>query len=79
MTDTNTHKNYVHVVPHENGWAVKREGAERASSVHETQKEAIERGRELAKKDEGELFIHAKDGKFRDRRSYGNDPASSPG
>ena len=37
-----------HVVPHQGDWAVKGEGNERATSVHTTQEEAIERAREIA-------------------------------
>ncbi|WP_202925114.1 DUF2188 domain-containing protein [Myxacorys almedinensis] len=37
-----------HVVPHSEGWAVKSEGASRASRVFETQREAISYGREQA-------------------------------
>ena len=37
-----------HVVPHDDGWAVKPERGQRASSVHDTQREAIERAREIA-------------------------------
>jgi hypothetical protein len=36
-----------HVVPRDSGWAVKPEGGQRASSIHETQREAIDRGREV--------------------------------
>jgi len=36
------------VVPHDGSWAVKREGNERASSTHKTQREAIDAARELA-------------------------------
>ena len=68
-------KNY-HVVPHDDGWAVKRENASRASSVHPTQKSAIKAGTPLAKKSQGELRIHGKDGRIRDTDSYGNDPRS---
>ena len=68
-------KNY-HVVPHDDGWAVKRQNASRASSVHSTQKAAIDAGIPLAKKTEGELRIHGKDGRIRDTDSYGNDPRS---
>lgn len=63
-----------HVVPHPEGWAVKSEGTTRASSVHQTQKEAIDRGREIARNQGTELFIHGKDGRIRQRDSYGNDP-----
>jgi len=66
-------KNY-HVVPHEGGWAVKKEGADKAGSVHHTQKEAIDTGRERAIRDGGELVIHDRDGRIRDKDSYGNDP-----
>lgn len=67
-------KKNVHVVPHDDGWAVRREGNERSSSVHDTQRDAIDAAREAARRDQSELFIHGKDGKIRDRDSYGNDP-----
>lgn len=34
-------KKDIHVVPHQSGWAAKREGASRAGSVHSTQQKAI--------------------------------------
>ena len=68
-----TKKDY-HVVPNGDEWAVKREGGERASSVHRTQREAIDAGRDLAKKNETELVIHRPNGQIRDSDSYGNDP-----
>lgn len=64
----------VHVVPHEGGWAVKREGSERAARVYKTQREAEQYGRELAKKDKTEFVLHGRDGKIRDKDSYGSDP-----
>jgi hypothetical protein len=36
-----------HVVPRDGGWAVKPEGGQRASSIHGTQREAIDRSREV--------------------------------
>lgn len=66
-------KNY-HVVPHDDGWAVRRENSERASSVHRTQADAIESGRDLAQQTQGELRIHRRDGTIRDSDSYGRDP-----
>ncbi len=68
-----TKKDY-HVVPGPNGWAVKREGAERASSVHPMQQQAIDAGKELAKTHKTELMIHRPNGQIRDSDSYGNDP-----
>ncbi len=63
-----------HVVPHANGWAVRGENNERVTSVHDTQAQAIERAREIARNQESELLIHGRDGRIRDRDSYGSDP-----
>ena len=63
-----------HVVTHPDGWAVKGEGNERATSIHSTQTEAIEAAREIARNQQSELLIHGRDGQIRARDSYGNDP-----
>jgi uncharacterized protein YdaT len=63
-----------HIVQHENGWAVKSEGANKATQVFPTQQEAIERGREIAINQKSELLIHNREGQVRERNSYGNDP-----
>lgn len=67
-------KRNQHVVPHEDGWAVKGANSERASSVHDTQREAIDRGREIARNQKTELLIHGRDGRIRERDTHGNDP-----
>lgn len=67
-------KKDIHVVPHPDGWATKREGASRAGIVTDTQAQAIERAREQAKRQQVEVVIHRKDGTIRDSDSYGNDP-----
>lgn len=67
-------KKNQHVVPHPDGWAVKGEGNEKATKVVETQAEAIEVATEIAKNQNSELLIHGKDGRIRERNSYGNDP-----
>jgi hypothetical protein len=68
-------KKDVHVVPRSDGrWAVERAGAERASSVYDTQAEARDAGRDLARSDHTELLVHGRDGQIRERNSYGNDP-----
>jgi hypothetical protein len=67
-------KGNPHVVPHGGQWAVQREGNNRASSLHDTQSEAIQSGRQIAQREELELFIHRPNGQIRDRDSYGNDP-----
>jgi hypothetical protein len=63
-----------HVVPHEDGWAVKGEGNQRLTSIHPTQQQAADAAREIARNQNSELFIHRRDGTFRDRDSYGGDP-----
>ena len=69
----------VHVLSWDDGWAVVREGNERATSVHPTQKEAAKAGREIARKDRAGFVLHAKDGRVRDRSDYGGDPVRGPG
>jgi len=68
----------VHVEPRESGWAVVREGSERATSLHPTQSEAAKEGRELARQDETEFFLHAQDGRVREHRNYGEEPPGAP-
>jgi uncharacterized protein YdaT len=67
-------KRDYHVVPHNDAWAVRREGADRVSSQHDTQADAIREGQHLAKNNQTELVIHRRDGTIRDSDSYGNDP-----
>lgn len=62
-------KGKQHVIPHDGRWAVKREGSSRITSTHNTQGEAINAGREIARNQGGELVIHGRDGKIRDRDS----------
>ena len=64
----------VHVVPSGDGWAVRRSDAERDSSHHDTQEEAIAQGRETARREDAELVIHDREGKVRDPDSFGSDP-----
>ncbi len=65
----------IHVVPHKDVWATRKEGAKRVGVVTDTQKGAIEHAREQARRDKVEVVIHRKDGSIRDSDSYGNDPA----
>ena len=67
-------KKNQHVVPHSDGWAVKGAGNSRASSVHSTQREAIEAARDSAKSQGSEMFVHGRDGRIRERNTYGSDP-----
>ncbi|MGV3528664.1 MAG: DUF2188 domain-containing protein [Flavisolibacter sp.] len=67
-------KRNQHVVPLGNGWAVKGEGSKRFTVITETQKDAITVAKGIAKNNKSELVIHGKDGKIRDKDSYGKDP-----
>lgn len=63
-----------HVVPSGDKWSVRKTGAARASGTFGTQAEAITRGREIAQHQRTELYIHGRDGRIRERNSFGNDP-----
>lgn len=62
-----------HVVPHDDGWAVRKPGSERVSSIHRTQHAAINKAIRGAKADKSEVVIHGMNGKIRDKDSYGPD------
>lgn len=63
-----------HVVPHEDGWAVKGAGNEKATRVVGTQSEAIDIARDIAINQKSEVIIHRPNGRIRDTNSYGSDP-----
>jgi uncharacterized protein (TIGR02271 family) len=54
-----------------------REGNKRATSTHPTQSEAAEIGRDLARRDKSEFFLHAQDGQIREHRDYGEGQSSA--
>jgi hypothetical protein len=66
----------IHIVPHDQGWALKREGQNSVESVHQTQKDAIDAGRDIAREDEVDIVVHRSDGTFRNVLTYTNDPMS---
>jgi len=63
-----------HVVKKNDKWIVKGEGNDKITKSFDTQKEAIEFAKQIAQNQESEVVIHGKDGKIRDKDSYGNDP-----
>jgi Uncharacterized protein conserved in bacteria (DUF2188) len=67
-------KRPVHTVPHEDGWANRREGATRVMKKFATKAEAQAAGRETARRDKTEHLIHKRDGTVGSRNSYGDDP-----
>ncbi|MBK6914975.1 MAG: DUF2188 domain-containing protein [Ignavibacteriales bacterium] len=67
-------KKNQHVVPRKDGWAVKSEGSSKASVIKPTQEKAIKEAIKIAKNQKSEVVIHGRDGKIRDKDSYGKDP-----
>jgi hypothetical protein len=68
-------RKHSHVVPDPNGgWNVKRGGAERASTHHETKREAVDQGRVVSRSQQTELRSHNRDGKIGSSDSHGHDP-----
>ncbi len=61
-----------HLVPHDEGWAVKPEGVEEPVLVAGTKAETLEQGRALAQAHApSRLVIHRKDGTIQDQNVYG--------
>lgn len=63
-----------HVVPRDGDWAVVGENSSRASNIYNTQREAIKRAEDLARRNHGETKIHNRQGQIRAGNSYGSDP-----
>lgn len=64
-----------HITPHpDGGWQVKGAGNSRATVRTNTQDEAINIGRGIARNQGSELVIHRPNGQIRAKDSYGNDP-----
>lgn len=59
-----------HVVPYEDGWAVRGEGNERVTATFDYQDDAIARARQIAINYRSSVIIHRKDGTIRDRMNY---------
>lgn len=67
------------VMPHQDGWQVKRDGDSKASHVTDTKAEAMDIGRGISKNQETEFQIHGRDGRIQSSDSHGNDPRTSKG
>ncbi|WP_406683611.1 DUF2188 domain-containing protein [Seonamhaeicola sp. MEBiC1930] len=62
-----------HVVPYQDGWAVRREGNKRITSKHRKQSTAIRKAKSLAKRYDADVIIHRASGGIRERISYKED------
>lgn len=61
---------HQHVVPYENGWAIRREGNKRITSKHRKQTTAINKAKTIANRKKADVIIHRESGGIRDRISY---------
>ena len=61
---------HQHVVPYDDGWAVRREGNKRITSRHRRQDTAIRKAKSIARKKKADVIIHRQDGTIRDRINY---------
>ena len=67
-------RNQIWVTSHPDGWAIRRAGASRASSVYDTKQEAVNEARRKAQREEAELIVQRKDGTIQQSDSHGHDP-----
>ena len=69
----------IFVVKHGDDWATRTAGNPSVTKTFDTQKEAIDAGRQQAIKNQSELTIQNKHRQFREKNSYGNDPKNING
>jgi len=67
-------KKNVWIVPHKDGWAVKREKAERSTVVTPTKEQAVKIGNKIGEKDGVTVIVQKKNGEIQSNDSHGNDP-----
>jgi hypothetical protein len=70
---------FVHTVHADGSWRNTLEGADALPGTYETKADAVEAGREEARRRKTEHVIHNEDGTIGERNSYGADPADRPG
>ena len=68
-----------HVTPHPKGWQVKGAGNSKATAVTNTQAAANEIAKQIASNQNSEVLIHGRNGKIREKNSYGDDPRNVNG
>jgi hypothetical protein len=74
-----SNENNQHVVKRGDNWAVRGAGNSKDTSHHGTQEEAIGAAKNVAENKKSDVVIHNREGKIRERSSYGNDPSDREG
>jgi hypothetical protein len=69
----------VHVLPDENGWRIELKGSSRPKVTHKTQAAAWKAAKRIAQQNRSEAVLHGRDGKIRERNTYGRDPRRTKG
>lgn len=67
-------KRNQHVVPRDDGWAIRGAGAKRDTGHFDRKQDAVDRAREITQNQGTELVIHGRDGQIRSKDSHGHDP-----
>jgi len=68
-------RNVYRVTPEGDQWKVKKDGADRADSLHKTKESAVERAREVAKNNQpSQVVVHLQNGRIETEWTYGDDP-----
>lgn len=67
-------KRNEHVVPRDDGWAIRGAGAKRDTGHFDRKQDAVDRAREITQNQGTELVIHGRDGQIRSKDSHGHDP-----
>jgi len=67
-------KRNQHVVPRDDGWALRGAGAERDTVHIDRKQDAVDRAREISQNQGTELVVHGRDGQIQSTDSHGHDP-----
>ncbi len=67
-------KRNQHVVPRDDGWAIRGAGAKRDTGHFDRKQDAVDRAREITQNQGTELVIHGRDGQIQSKDSHGHDP-----
>lgn len=66
----------LHLIPYGENWAVRREGARRCSEIYGSRDGALERGRELARREHGVLIVHGANGQIEGQLDFTDEAAA---